>query len=146
MLEIVSELIDKIFIYEGKKFKVSSVDVKNQKAVIVTDKRTFVFTSEGLNIFMDKIIVLNDSLNSVEVIKKTGYQSKELVADMTVLKAEIIHSNAQSRRITDKLEAVFNELSANPKEETYKKARAMVDTSNALCSMQLVNLRFLSLK
>lgn len=146
MLEIVNELIDKVFTYENKKYKVLSVDVKNQKAIILTDRRTFVFLSGELNDFMDKIIVLNPSVESLEVFKPIGYQKKELVSDMTVLKAEIIHNNAQARRITDKLEIVFNELSVDPKEATYKKARAMVDASNAIVNMQLSNYKFLSLK
>lgn len=146
MLEIVNELLDKVFTYDNKKYKVLSVEIKNQKAIIVTDRRTFVFLSGELNDFMDKIILLNPPVENVEVMKPAGYQTKELVSDMTVLKAEIIHNNAQARRITDKLEDVFNELSADPKDATYKKAKAMVDASNAIVNMQLANYKFLSLK
>lgn len=144
MLEIVNELIDKIFSFENKEYKVLEVSVKFQKAVIKTDKRTFVWFAHELKDFMSKIVVINpDSLVSE---KEEWMPSNEVVSEITPLKAEIIHTNAQARRITDKLEDVFNELASKPKEETYKKAKAMVDASNAIVNMQLANYKFLTLK
>jgi hypothetical protein len=140
MLEIVNELIDKIFSFENKEYKVTKVSVKFQKAVIETDKRTFVWFAHELSDFIEKITIVED-------VKKSEFlPSNEVVSKMTPLKAEIIHTNEQARRITDKLEDVFNELASKPKEETYKKAKAMVDASNAIVNMQLANYKFLSLK
>ena len=140
MLEIVNELIDKIFYYQDRKYKVIEVSVKFQKAVIKTDKKTFVWFPHELKDFMDKIAIV-ESINKSEFLPST-----DVVDELTPLKAEIIHANQQARRITDKLEAVFNELASKPKEETYKKARAMVDASNAIVNMQLANYKFLTLK
>jgi hypothetical protein len=140
MLEIVNELIDKIFYYQDRKYKVIEVSVKFQKAVIKTDKKTFVWFPHELKDFMDKIAI-------VENVDKTEFlPSSDVVDELTPLKAEIIHANQQARRITDKLEAVFNEMALEPNEKTYKKARAMVDASNAIVNMQLANYKFLSLK
>lgn len=144
MLEIVSELIDKIFSFENKEYKVIKVSVKFQKAVIETDKRTFVWFPHELNDFMDKITIINPGALISE--KEEWLPSNEVATELTPLKAEIIHTNEQSRRITDKLEAVFNELSDKPNETIYKKARAMVDASNAIVNMQLANYKFLTLK
>jgi len=144
MLEIVNELIDKIFSFENKEYKVTKVSVKFQKAVIETDKRTFVWFPHELKDFMEKIVLINpDSLVSE---KEEWMPSNEVVSEITPLKAEIIHTNAQARRITNKLEDVFNELATAPTEKTYKKAKAMVDASNAIVNMQLANYKFLSLK
>ena len=140
MLEIVNELIDKIFSFENKEYKVLEVSVKFQKAVIKTDKRTFVWFPHELKDFMDKITIV-DNVDKTEFLP-----SNDVVAELTPLQAEIIHANQQARRITDKLEDVFNELASKPKEETYKKAKAMVDASNAIVNMQLANYKFLTLK
>lgn len=143
MLEIVNELIDKIFSFENKEYKVTKVSVKFQKAVIETDKRTFVWFSHELSNFMDQIVIINpDSLISK---KEEWLPSNEVVSEITPLKAEIIHTNEQARRITDKLEDIFNQLANDPREETYKKSKAMVDASNAIVNMQLANYKFLSL-
>ena len=144
MLEIVNELIDKIFSFENKEYKVREVSVKFQKAVIITDKRTFVWFPHELNEFMEKITIIDPGALVSE--KEEWLPSNQVAAELTPLKAEIIHTNKQSRRITDKLEAVFNELADKPGEATYKKAKAMVDASNAIVNMQLANYKFLSLK
>ena len=140
MWEIVNELIDKIFYFQDKKYKVIEVSVKFQKAVIKTDKKTFVWFPHELKDFMDKIAIV-DNVDKTEFLP-----SNDVVDELTPLKAEIIHANQQARRITDKLEAVFNEMALEPNEKTYKKARAMVDASNAIVNMQLANYKFLSLK
>lgn len=141
MLDIVNELIDKVFSFENKEYKVIEVSVKFQKAVIKTDKRIFVLFPHELEDFMEKITIIDSDVES-----ETFLPSKEIIDEITPLKAEIIHTNKQSRRITDKLEEVFNELACSPKEETYKKAKAMVDASNAIVNMQLANYKFLTLK
>jgi len=144
MQTILNKLNNSVFTFENKRYKVTETSIKSEKAVIITDKRSWVLYSHELDAFMDKVsgITYTDSVGK----KEPWLPSNEIVSEMTPLKAEIIHTNEQSRRITDKLEAVFNELSTDPKEETYKKARAMVDASNAIVNMQLANYKFLSLK
>lgn len=144
MQTILNQLTDKIFTFEKKQYKVLEVFVKLEKAVIKTDKRSFVLYPHELQDWMDKIVIINPDLAISN--KEEWLPSKDVVSEMTVLKAEIIHTNAQARRITDKLEDVFNELAGRPKEETFKKAKAMVDASNAIVNMQLANYKFLSLK
>lgn len=145
MQTILNELNNQIFTFEKKEYKVTGVSVKFEKAVIKTDKgRTWVFYPHELPVFMDKITIINPDVLISE--KSEWMPSKEVVSTQTPLQTEIILNNQQSRRITDKLEDVFNELSSDPNEETYKKARAMVDASNAIVNMQLANYKFLTLK
>ena len=144
MQTILNQLTDKIFTLEKRQYKVLEVFVKLEKAVIKTDKRSFVLYPHELQEWIGKIVIMNpDTLISN---KEQWLPSKDIVSKMTVLKAEIIHTNAQSRRITDKLEAVFNQLSDKPGEEHFKQAKAMVDASNAIVNMQLANYKFLTLK
>ena len=141
MQTILNKLINKSFYFESKKYNVIEASEKLGKAVIKTDKRHFILYPDELTDFMVKITIV-----TFDSVKDSFLPSNELVAEATPLQKEIIHTNEQSRRITDKLEAVFNELANSPKEETYKKAKAMVDASNAIVNMQLANYKFLSLK
>lgn len=131
----------KIFLFENKTYKVISVKETNGKAVIKTDRQTFVRLESELTDFLFSIEFLD------EKIKQDSYcPTVDLIKELTPLKAEIIRINEQSRRITDKLEDVFNDLSVNPSEETFKKAKAMVEASNAISNMQLTSYKFLALK
>jgi len=139
----VNQFIGISFVYEKKLHKVESVKIVNHKAVIKTDRQTFVKLESELDDFLEEIDFRE--LSKLEQ-KEPWLPAKEGVREMTVLEAEIIHTNSQSRRITDKLESVFNELAICPKEETFKKAKAMVDASNAIVNMQLANYKYLTLK
>ena len=130
------ELVDKSFVYKGKTHQVLDVKDIFGKIAIITDRQTFSKLESEFDDFMDMIDV-----REIMAIEKSVIYRKE-----HVYQAEIVKANVLSARITDKLEAVFDELAAGPSDETYKKAKAMVDASNAIVNMQMVNYKFLALK
>ena len=159
-----NELVGVEFIFSTLKYKVKKVKEVNGKAVIETDRRTFCFLPSELGDWMANIKILDTTeikKGQLEVLPapevksfigggmipgKEWKPSKEVVTEPTALQTEIIKTNQLSRRITDKLEAFFNELAEGPGEETYKKAAAMVNASNAIMNMQVANYKFLTLK
>jgi len=139
----VNQFIDKNFVYEGKLHKVQSVKIVNHKAVIKTDRLTFVKLESELDDFMAEI----DFKELSKLEEKEAFIPVNHVAKKEhVYQAEIIKTNTLSMRITDKLEAVFDEISNNPSEEAYKKASAMVSASNAIVNVQMANYKYLTLK
>lgn len=139
----VNQFIDSRFVYEKKLHKVESVKVVNHKAVIKTDRQTFVKLESELDDFLEEIDFRE--LSQLEQ-KEPWLPSNEVVKKEHVHQVEIIKSNNLSARITSKLEAIFDEISANPSEEMYKKASAMVSTSNAIVNVQMANYKYLTLK
>lgn len=151
MQSILNELVDVEFIFSTLTYKVKKVKEVNGKAVIETDRRTFCFLPSELGDWMANIKILDATdvkkkKREVVPAPEVKVYTKEVVNVPTALQNEIIKTNELSRRITDKLEAVFNELSDAPGEETYKKAAAMVNASNAIMNMQVANYKFLTLK
>lgn len=146
-----NELVGVEFIFSTLKYKVKKVKEVNGRAVIETDRRTFCFLPSELGDWMENIKILDTTeikKEQLEVlpVPEVKVYAKEVVAEPTALQTEIIKTNQLSRRITDKLEAVFNELADGPSDETYKKAAAMVNASNAIMNMQVANYKFLTLK
>lgn len=131
------------FVYEKKLHKVESVTVVNNRLVIKTNRQTFVKLESEIDDFYEAIDIRE--LSKLEE-KVPWLPSNDVIAEATPLQKEIIATNERSNRISDKLEAVFNELSENPSDDLYKKAAAMVNTSNAIMNMQVANYKFLSLK
>jgi len=133
-----NELFDKSFIHGNKVQKV--LDIKNifGKIAIITDKQTFSRLESDYDDFMNEIVIVEN------VSVKTSFLDK--TPKTFTHHAEVIKSNGLSARVTEKLEAIFNELDANPTDETYKKAKSMVDVSNAIVNVNLANYKFLTLK
>lgn len=144
MQTILNKLDNKSFKLDNKTHKVMSTKIINSRAVIKTNLQSFVKLPSELDAFMRSIEIVK---KQVERPKTNLCPSKDIVAKATPIQEEIIQNNARSRRVVDRLEDVFNELSSSNKvsEETYKKAAAMVSASNAIVQMQMVNYKFLSL-
>lgn len=140
---VVSQFVDSIFSYEGKQHKVKSASVVNNRLVVKTDRQTFVKLESEIDDFLDKIDFRE--LSKLEE-KESWLPSNDVAKKEYVHQAEIVKSNDLSSRITQKLEAVFDEISSNPSEEMYKKASAMVSASNAIVNVQLANYKYLTLK
>jgi hypothetical protein len=149
-----NKLNGKTFRYCGMLYKVLDTKIVNYKAVIKTDRQTFVKTESELNAFVDDIEFVKEKLVSpaeklVEAImspKKEGEESEVFVSKSSVLQAEIIVAESNAQKVTNKLMDVFNELSSNPTDETYKKAQAMVNVSNSIVNLQIAQIKFLMLK
>lgn len=155
MKEKLAKIDNTIFGYAGKVFKVLETKIVNSKAVIKTDRKTFVFLESELNEFWSDINIMEsdaiiESKLSHAVISSP--KNKNWTPDKSSLpmkesphKAEIIQANALSLRMIDKLENVFNEISENPGDEVFKKADAMVKAANAIVNVQVASLKYLML-
>lgn len=132
-----SQLVNKSFVYQNKTHKVLDVKDIFGKIAIITDRQTFSKLEIDFDAFMEEI----------DVRELSGFEEKAVVVRKEhVYQAEIITANNLSARITNKLEAVFNELSDKPSEEIFKKAAAMASASNAIVNIQMANYKFLTLK
>lgn len=129
---IIEDFKDAAFTYEGTRHQVEKAKIINNIAVIKTNHKTFSWTESELKNFYDEVAF---------VASETGV----VVSESKVLNAEIIQANSLSNRIMTKLEVMFDELSNSPTEETYKKAKSMVDTSNAMMNVMAQNYKYLSL-
>jgi hypothetical protein len=144
MQALLNKLENKSFKLNNKTHKVMSTKIVDNKAVIKTNLQSFVKLPSELDVFMESIEIVQ---NTIVGIKSTPCSVKDMIPMATPIQEEIIENNARSRRVVDRLEDVFNELSSSNKisEETYKKAAAMVSASNAIVQMQMINYKFLAL-
>jgi hypothetical protein len=129
---IIEDFKDAAFTYEGTRHQVEKAKIINNIAVIKTNHKTFSWTESELKNFYDEVAF---------VASETGV----VVSESKVLNAEIIQANSLSNRIVTKLEVMFDELSNSPTEESYKKAKSMVDTSNAMMNVMAQNYKYLTL-
>ena len=129
---IIEDFQNAAFIYEGTRYQVEKAKIINNIAVIKTNHKTFSWTASELNHFYNEVAFVAVEATVVE-------------AKTNVLNAEVIQANSLSNRIVSKLETMFDELSNSPTEETYKKAKSMVDTSNAMMNVMAQNYKYLSL-
>jgi hypothetical protein len=142
---LIEDFKDAAFMYEGKKYIVIAAKINGAKAIIKTNKRTFVFLESEFQAFYDEItfvpvVDVKKELNPIQVQPYVEITSKS-----TSLNAEVIQANSLSNRIVTKLEVMFDELSNSPTEESYKKAKSMVDTSNAIMNVMAQNYKYLTL-
>jgi len=135
-----NQLIDKCFLYEGKQFKVLGTKIVNHKATIITDKRTFVFYETELDDFLE-IIDLRELSDFEKKNALAAQKTAEIVEKNHVHDVEIIKVDSVAAKMVDSLMSVFDELSNSPTDETYKKAKAMVDVSGAVVNAQVLQLR-----
>lgn len=144
MEALLNKLNNKSFKLNSKTHKVMSTNIVDNKAVIKTNLQSFVKLPSEMDVFMKSIEIIE---NTIEKPKKNLCPTKNMIPIATPIQEEIIENNARSRRVVDRLEDVFNELSSSNKisEETYKKAAAMVSASNAIVQMQMINYKFLAL-
>ena len=148
------KLNNKTFKYCGQLYEVVEAKIVNSKAVIKTNRQTFVKIESELNAFMDDIeFVKNKDISTSEKLveaimspKKELQESEVFVPKSSVLQAEIMTAESNAVKVTNKLMEVFESLSSNPTEDTYKKAQAMVNVSNSIVNVQMAQIKFLTLK
>lgn len=143
---LIEEFKDAAFLYLNKKFVVSSANIVNGKAVIKTDSRTFVFLPAEFEAFYDAVVFVG-IVDIKKEFKPTKLEPRvEITSKATSLNAEIIQANVLSTRLTGYLEEVFSEIATgNASDKTFKKAEAMVKTSNAIVAVQIANYKYLTL-
>lgn len=132
------------FVFEGKSFTIEKNEIKLEKAVISTDKRTFVFYENELDEFIEKITFIE----KVPAIQGVSQELPVVKVDNVnlAIKAEIITSNQRANRISEKLEAMFDKLTDNPSDETLKQAKAMQDLSNSIVNVEMMKFKLLTAK
>ena len=138
MLEKLNELVGKSYKKDERTFFVESVIQKEQKILIQTDKKLVIIFLFDIEKFLTEIEV-------IDVIKK------EIVKGLIVKKNEIIDANLilvtnHSDKMSNSLMLIFEELTGNPTNEIYKKAKAMTDVANSIVKIQTNQLRCLMLK
>ena len=133
MQDKLNQLVGKDFLYKGNQYRVKKVKEVRQRAVIETDKRSFVFAEAEFDDFMEEIDIRELSVFEKNTVK--------VVPENKVHDVEIVQSNNVAVRMIDSLMVVFDELSNSPTDETYKKAKAMVDVSGAVVNAQALQLR-----
>jgi hypothetical protein len=139
-----NQLVGKSFVYKSKFYEVLDVKDVFGKIAIITNGRTFSKLENDFDEFMNEIDFRD--LSNLEKKESWIPSTNEFVKKDHVHHAEIMKANDLSGRMTEKLEAVFDEISNNPSEEIYKKASAMVAASNAIVNVQMANYKYLTLK
>lgn len=132
MKTIIEDFKDAAFLYKGVFYRVIKAKIINEVAVVQTHRMTFSWTESELKKFYDEV-------------EFVAVESSVVLAPSNVLNAEVIQANSLSNRIVTKLEVMFDELSNSPTEESYKKAKSMVDTSNAMMNVMAQNYKYLTL-
>lgn len=131
---------NKAFVWQKKTYIVKQVFIKNLRAIIVTNRRSFVWFESQLDHFMTEIVFLE---NTPELAVKN--QNMMLGVSEDVIECEIIEQNGLAARLTEKLEGMFDLVETDSSDETLKKAKSMVDIANAIVNVQNANYRFLML-
>lgn len=149
---------DAIFLWNGREYKVMNAKILDHKASIITNRQTFVKYESELDSFINEITFIDKSntLDSSEVVVKKEEDRKKLVEEtkkegvviyQSVHHAEIIGANERALRISEKLESVFDEISAGcADDKLLKKADAMLKVSNAIVNNEMMRFKYLNLK
>jgi hypothetical protein len=147
MQNLLNKLNGKSFKYCGKTYTVKETKIVNQKAVILTDGQSFVKTNSELEAFMEDIEIIKiQQFKDGGLVPKSYVHVSEIAVQKSPLQAEIIVAESNAQKVSNKLMEVFETLSNNPTEDTYKKAAAMVNVSNSIINVQMAQIKFLSLK
>lgn len=156
------KLKEKSFKYCGKSYTVKELKIVNSRAVILTDRQTFVKTSTELSAFMDNIefvkvlkpadvvpsLIKEVYNDSVDVVKGNILPPPvDLVPEIAVaLVPEIVVAKGNAEKVSDKLMEMFEKLSDKPTKGTYEQATAMVNMANSIVNVQMAQIKFLALK
>lgn len=127
------------FMHEGKMHVVTKTRFVENKAMIFTNVKTFVMYENELDML----------LSIIEFVKPDLNLQREKYVEVYVSKTskEVEEVNALSKRVSTKLEEVFNELAtSNYDENLAKKADAMVRASNAIVVNEMMRFKYLTLK
>lgn len=133
-----NQFVNKAFKYDGKIYIVEDVSVKSLKAILKTDRRTFILFKSELDDLISKIEFCDLPEPSQMVVMQPMIKN-------SILTNQIIEQNSLSTRMSKKLEEVFDELSGTPDEDSFKKAKSMVDVANSIVNVQMANYKYLTL-
>lgn len=147
MQNLLNKLNGKAFKYCGKTYTVKNTKIVNQKGVVLTDSQSFVKTTSEMKAFIEDIeFVKIEKFKDGGPVPSSYVPSNDVVLKSSPLQAELIIAESTTQKVSNKLMEVFEMLSDNPTEDTYKKAAAMVNVSNSIVAVQMAQIKFLSLK
>lgn len=171
MQNLLNKFEGKTFKYCGQLYIVAGTKIVNYKAVIKTDRQSFVKDAIELESFLGDIVFVDENqvkptntlmsvmkemksekpveeiISTAEVLSdKELNSSEEMFSPSSALQTEIVQAESNATKVSNKLMEVFNSLADNPTEETYKKAQAMVNVSNSIVNVQMAQIKFLMLK
>ena len=129
LAEKLNQFYGKKFRHDGKEYAVVDVTVRDTKAVIRTDKRTFVFYESELALFIPSIEFITNG--SVEIGVKTH--------DVT-----IVNPVNNSEKVNNKLMEMFDKIVNHPSKENIAQAETMVKLSDAMVKNELMRLKYLN--
>ena len=138
--EKINQFVGAAFQWEGRTYNVQKALVKEMKAIIFTDHRTFAYYESEFDDFILKVVFLTPS--DKPVLSAAGALPER---HSTLNIPEVISVSNRADRLSDGLEAIFNQLTQNPSDEVLKKAKAMVDVSNAIVNVEMVRYKCLTL-
>jgi hypothetical protein len=132
--------LGKAFIKDKKTYVIDSTAIKMGKAYVYTDRKTFVLYENEL----DELIASVEVCEVPEELSNKSLPAKPMFLNAAISQ-QITRQNTLSNRMSTKLEEVFDELSGNPGEETYKKAKSMVEVANSIVNVSMANYKYLTL-
>lgn len=134
------QFYEKSFKLDFKIYVVEDYYVKQLKAYIKTDRRTFVLYESELDELLEKIEFVDPEI----VTSETVVMAKPKPVSYGI-NAQITEQNCLSARMCKKLEEVFDDLTGEPDEKLFKKAQNMVGVANSIVNIQLANYKYLTL-
>jgi hypothetical protein len=140
--EKVREFYGKNFRYDGKEFKVADVSVVDNRAVIRTDKRSFVYYESEFEMFLNSCVFVQNKRAEKARIANYPVVVNEVKPDIP----EISTTVKNASKVNEKLMEMFDTICQNPTKENIDKADAMVRVSDAMVKNELIRLRFLTIK
>jgi len=157
MQEKIKVFQDSNFVYLGRTHRVKNAKVQDHKAMIFTDRQTFVKYETELDTFLTEIEFVEETSGIAKIVDSEKEMVRsEAIAEIkakgeiivsNVYHAEIMNANNRAMRISEKLESVFDAISdGEPDEKMIKKADAMVRLSNAIVSNEMTRFKYLNLK
>jgi hypothetical protein len=146
MKETINLFEESEFFWKSNLYIVKSAKIVNQKAVIVTDKKSFVYFDNEYQEFFKEVSAsivrtknaISENIKNFPIVQKPEEQ---------VHQAIVVNLNNRATRMADKLEEIFNLLSESGSNDIdIKKADAMVKLSNAVVASELVRFKYLNIK
>jgi hypothetical protein len=136
MLENLKELEGKAFVFNKIKYNVETTKMVKDVAVIRTDRKTFTFLPSAFETWLGEVLIFEDTPGEANVTRKEWIPAAIIPAKITGLQTELIASENNAVKVSNKLMEVFETLSSNPTDEAYKKASAMVQVANSIINAQ----------
>ena len=135
---------DKSFVFEGKVYRVKSAEVKAGKAILKTDKRTFVNHESELDKMLE--VVVFKHLNAVAAENAMQHHENNengmLVFDTPHWQKKHEKNGISNlRKTSDALMLIFDDIKNGASKEKIDQAISMVKVSDAIVRAEMVEIQ-----